>query len=155
MGGTLIPLPPQVVTPCVAPCTKKGNTLLHILAKRTWTEYGAHNWDRYEELCRTSVELAKSFPKKVGVDLRNANGLTALMSAAASGNETMAFELVRAKCDINAVHKVDGQPDRTAMDMAACAKRSDILDYLKRHEGYGLCEKKQRGHGYQKKSRRM
>ena len=85
---------------------------------------------------------------------RNANGLTALMTAAASGNETMAFELVRVKCDINAVHKVEGQPDRTAMDMAACAKRSDILDHLKRHEGYGLCEKKSKGDGFQKKSRR-
>ena len=138
----------------MAPSTKKGNTLLHILAKRGWTEYGAHNWDKYEELCRTSVQLAKSFPKEAGVDLRNDNGLTALMSAASSGNETMAFELVRAKCDVNAVHQVHGQPDRTAMDMAACAKRSDILDCLSRHGGYGLCERKQQGHGYQRKYRR-
>ena len=128
--------------------------MLHILAKRTWTEYGAHKWDKYEELCRTSVQLASKFPKGAGVDLRNANGLTALMSAATSGNETMAFELVRAKCDVNAVHQVPGQPDRTAMDMAACAKRSDILDRLKRHEGYGLCEKKPKGDGFQKKSGR-
>ena len=138
----------------MAPSTKKGNILLHILAKRNWQEYGAHNWDKYEELVRTSVQLANKFPKEVGVDLRNANGLTALMSAASSGNETMAFELVRVKCDINAVHKVEGQPDRTAMDMAACAKRSDILDHLKRHDGYGLCEKKAKGDGFQKKSRR-
>ena len=76
------------------------------------------------------------------------------MSAASGGNETMAFELVRVKADINAVHETPGQPDRTAMDMAACAKRSDILDHLKRHDGWGLCEKKQKGDGYQKKSRR-
>ena len=138
----------------MAPSTKKGNTLLHILAKRTWNEFGGHNWDRYEELCRTSVQLANLFPKKEGVDLRNASGLTALMSAAASGNETMAFELVRVKCDINAVHSTPGQPDRTAMVMAACCKRNDILDHLSRHDGYGLCEKKQKGDGYQKKSRR-
>ena len=128
--------------------------MLHILAKRNWQEYGAHNWEKYEELVRTSVSLAKSFPKEKGVDLRNANGLTPLMAAAAGGNETMAFELVRVKCDINAVHKKEGEPDRTAMDMAACAKRSDILDHLKRHEGYGLCERKAKGDGFQKKSRR-
>ena len=128
--------------------------MLHILAKRGWNEYGAHNWDRYEELCRVSTLLAKAFPKELGVDMRNANGLTPLMSAVSSGNETMAFELVRVKCDINAVHEVPGQPDRTAMDMAACAKRSDILDHLKRHDGYGLCEKKAKGDGFQKKSRR-
>ena len=126
--------------------------MLHILAKRNWTEYGAHNWDRYEELCRTSVQLTKLF--QAGVDHRNANGLTPLMVAAASGNETMAFELVRVKADINAVHEVCGQPDRTAMDMAACAKRSDILDHLKRHGGKGLCTKKQSGDGYQKKFKR-
>ena len=98
--------------------------------------------------------MARQFPLATGVDLRNAKGLTALMVAAAGGNETMAFELVRANCDINAAHKSEGNPDRTAMDMAACAKRSDILDVLSRHGGYGLCEKKQSGSGYQKKSRR-
>ena len=96
-------------------------------------------------MCRTSVQLAKSFPMKMGVDLRNARGLAALMSAASSGNETMAFELVRGKADVNAVHQLPGEADRTAMDMAACAKRSDILDHLKRHGGYGLCEKKEKG----------
>ena len=127
--------------------------MLHILAKRNWTEYGAHNYDRYEELCRTSVQLTKSF--QAGMNLRNDNGLTPLMVAAAAGNETMAFELVRVKADINAVHDVPGQPDRTAMDMTACAKRSDILDHLRRHGGWGFCEKRQQGDGYQKKSRRM
>ena len=39
-----------------------------------------------------------------------------------------------------------------AWQEAACAKRGDILDVLKRHGGYGLCEKKQSGDGYQKKS---
>ena len=138
----------------MAPSTKKSNTLMHILAKRTWHEFGRHNWDRYEELCRVSVQLAKSFPREVGLDHRNANGNTALMAAASSGNEVMAFELVRGKCDINAVLQVPGQPDRTAMDLAACAKRSDILDHLSRHGGHGLCEKNETGHGYKKKSRR-
>ena len=142
------------MTACKEPSTKKSNALLHILAKRTWREYGTHMWNEYCDLVRTSVQLAKSFPKEVGVDLRNANGLTALMSAAACGNETMAFELVRAKCDINAVHKVEGQPDRTAMDMAACARMTDILNNIKRHGGWGLCEKKPKGDGFQKKSRR-
>ena len=128
--------------------------MLHILAKRNWTEYGADNWDKYKELCWASAQLAQSFPKEMGVDLRNARGLTALMSAAASGNETMAFELVRVKADINAVHQLPGQPDRTAMDMAACAKRSDIMEDLKCVGGYGLCQKKQEGEGYEKKCRR-
>ena len=128
--------------------------MLHILAKRGWSEYGDHNWAKYEELCRTSVQLAKSFPKKVGIDLRNDRGLTALMTAVSSGNETMAFELVRVSCDINAVLTVDGHPDRTAMDMAACAKRSDIIDHLKRHGGYGLCTKNGKGHGYEQKRSR-
>ena len=128
--------------------------MLHILAKRGWNEYGAHNWAKYEELCRTSVQLAKSFPKKVGIDLRNDRGLTALMTAVSSGNETMAFELVRVNCDINAVHKVDGQADRTAMDMAACAKRSDIIEHLKQNGGYGLCTKGRWGGYKQKRSRK-
>ena len=125
--------------------------MLHILAKRNWTEYGAHNYDRYEELCRTSVQLTKSF--QAGMNLRNDNGLTPLMVAAAAGNETMAFELVRVKADINAVVETPGEPDRTAMDMAACAKRSDILDHLKRHGGYGLCTMKKSGDGYQQKKK--
>ena len=138
----------------MAPSTTKGNTLLHILAKRAWTEYGAHSWDRYEDLCRTSVQLARSFPKEAGLDLRNDKGVTALMAASSTGNETMAFELVRGKADVNAVHQVFCQPDRTAMDMAACAKRSDIMDHLRRNDGWGLCKPKETGDGYQKKSRR-
>ena len=129
--------------------------MLHILAKRGWGEYGFHNWDRYEELCRTSVKLAKLFPKEKGIDLRNNHGQTALMSAVSSGNGIMAFELARAKCDVNAVLKVHGKADRTAMDMAACAKRTDIIELLKRHAGYGLCTKNGKGHGYdQKRSRK-
>ena len=147
-------LPSQVVTPCQPPSTKKSCILLHILAKRGWTEYGAHNWTKYEELCRTSVQLAKSFPMQVGIDLRNDRGLTPLMSAVSSGNDTMAFELVRVKCDINAVHNTEGHPDRTAMDMAACAKRSDIIEHLKRHGGYGLCTKGRWGGYKQKRSRK-
>lgn len=138
----------------MTPSTKKGNTLLHILAKRNWHEYGRHNWDKYEELCRVAVKLAKSFPKEKGLDHRNFNGMTPLMASVSSGNEVMAFELVRGKCDINAVVQTPGQPDRTAMDIAACAKRSDILDHLSRHGGHGLCEVKETGYGYQKKYRR-
>ena len=127
--------------------------MLHVLAKRSWAEYGLHSWDKYETLCRTSVQLAKTFPKEKGLDLRNGLGLTPLMSAASTGNETMAFELVKAKADVNAVHEVRGKPDRTAMGMAACCKRSDIMDVLHRAHGYGLCEKPAKGDGYQKKSR--
>ena len=54
--------------------------MLRILAMRTWQEHGAHNWDKCEALCRVSTQLAKSSPKEIGVDLRNAAGLTALMS---------------------------------------------------------------------------
>ena len=137
------------------PSSKKGNILLHILAKRNWNEYGFHNWDRYEELCRTSVKLAKMFPKEKGIDLFNYHGQSALMSAVSSGNSVMAFELVNAKCDVNAVWEVRNKADRTAMDMAACAKRSDIIDQLKHHGGYGLCTKNGKGHGYdQKRSRK-
>ena len=142
------------MTPCAAPSTKASNTLLHVLAKRTWQEYGGHNWDKYEELCRVSTQSAATFSSDEGLDLRNTQGKTALMVAAAIGNDLMAFELVRKNADVNAVLQQQDQPDRTAMDMAACAKRSDIIDMLKRHGGYGLCEKKQTGDGFQKKSRR-
>ena len=128
--------------------------MLHILAKRGWGEYGVHNWDRYEELCRTSVKLAKLFPKEKGIDLFNYHGQSPLMSAVSSGNDVMAFELVRAKCDVNAVWKVHGKADRTAMDMAACAKRTDLIELLKRHGGFGLCEPDKKGRSFAKKRSR-
>ena len=128
--------------------------MLHILAKRNWIEYGKHNWDKYEELCRTSVQVASTFPKSEGLDRRSLSDLTPLMAAAAGGNDVMAFELVRAKCDIHAVLKKKGEPDRTAMDMAACCKRSDILEVLARNGGNGLCECRRDGNGFQQKKHR-
>ena len=98
--------------------------------------------------------VTKDIPKEKGVDLRNAKGMAPLMAAVASGNEALAFELVRWKATVNLVLKVSGKADRTAMDMAACAKRTDILENLKRNGGYGLCEKQEYGDGFQKKSRR-
>ena len=103
---------------------------------------------------RTAANLAARFPKEKGLDLRNADGKTPLMAAAATGNDCLAFELVKAKADVNAVYQQANQPDRTAMDMAACAKRSDIPEILSRHGGYGLCERVPSGHGFQKKWRR-
>ena len=98
---------------------------------------------------RTATTVAAKFPKEKGLDLRNADGKTPLMVAAATGSDCMAFELVKAKADVNAVYQQDKQPDRTAMGMVACAKRSDILDMLSRHGGYGLCERVPKGNGYQ------
>ena len=141
----------QVVTVCQPPSTKESNHLLHILAKRNWKEYGAHMWETYEPLVRESVQIAATFPKEVGIDRRNNHGMTPLMSAVGSGNEVMAFELVKAKCDINARHRVEGEAERTAMDMAACAKRGDIIEHLKAHGGRGLCTAMRGGHGYQQK----
>ena len=138
------------MTPCAPPSTKSSNCLLHILAKRNWKEYGGHNWDKYEALVRTAANLAARFPREEGLDLRNADGKTPLMAAAATGNDCLAFELVKAKADVDAVYQQDNQPDRTAMDMAACAKRSDIIDILWRAGGRGLCEKGAGGHGFQK-----
>ena len=74
--------------------------------------------------------VTKDIPKEKGVDLRNAKGMAPLMAAVASGNEALAFELVRWKATVNLVLKVSGKADRTAMDMAACAKRTDILTRL-------------------------
>ena len=98
--------------------------------------------------------LGAVIPPEIGVDARNRQGLTALMVACAGGNETMAFELVEGKSDVNALHQQQGQPDRTAMDMAACAKRSDIIEILKRHGGFGLCERTAKGDGFQLKKHR-
>ena len=128
--------------------------MLHVLAKRNWLEYGKHNWGKYEELCRVSTQSARTFSSDEGLDRRNRHGYTALMVAAATGNDVVAFELVKKNADVNARLEQPDLPDRTAMGMAACAKRSDILDMLKRHGGYGLCEKTQSGDGFQKKSRR-
>ena len=112
-------------------------------------------WTEYCDLVRTSVQLAQKFPPERGIDARNDKGLTPLMAAVSGGNDIMAFELVRAKCDVNATISTAGQPDRTAMDLAAAAKRTDILDELKRHGGRGLCKKKQSGGGFEsKRSRR-
>ena len=44
---------------------------LHLLAVRTWRQFGAHNWTTYEELCRTACEAAGNIPKDKGLDLRN------------------------------------------------------------------------------------
>ena len=142
------------MTACKEPSTKKSNALLHILSKRTWREYGNHMWNEYCDLVRTSVQLAQKFPPERGLDARNDKGLTPLMAAASGGNDIMAFELVRAKCDVNATISTAGQPDRTAMDLAAAAKRTDILDELKRHGGKGLCKKKQGGGGFESKRHR-
>ena len=143
------------MTACKEPSSKKSNALLHVLAKRNWREYGEHRWTEYEELIRTSVQLAQAFPAARGIDARNDKGHTPLMAAVSSGNSIMAFELVRAKCDVNAEISTAGQPDRTAMDLAAAAKRTDIIDELKRHGGRGLCKKKQAGGGFEsKRSRR-
>ena len=127
--------------------------MLHVLAKRTWRDYGHHNWEKYETLCRVSAQSAASFPKDQGLDRRNAHGQTALMVASAGGNDVMAFELVRRKADVNAIFEQRGQPNRTAMDMAACAKRSDIIEVLKRHGGWGLCKEKAGGGGFQQKKK--
>ena len=79
---------------------------------------------------RTAANLAARFPREEGLDLRNADGKTPLMAAAATGNDCLASELVKAKADVNAVYQQANQPDRTAMDMAACAKRSDIRSHF-------------------------
>ena len=98
--------------------------------------------------------MAKMFPKEKGIDLFNYHGQSPLMSAVAGGNNVMAFELVNAKCDVNAVWAVRGKADRTAMDMAACAKRTDLIELLKRHGGFGLCEPDKKGRSFAKKRSR-
>ena len=79
------------MTPCAAPSTKASNPSLHVLAKRSWLEYGKHNWDKYEELRRVSTQSAATFSSDEGLDLRNTQGKTALMVVAAIGNDVLAF----------------------------------------------------------------
>ena len=121
---------------------------------RTWRQFGAHNWTTYEELCRTACEAAGNIPKDKGLDLRNPNQMTPLMSAAATGNDELAFELVRSGASVNLVLRVQGKPARTAMDLAACVMRGDILENLSRHGGRGLCEEQDYGGGFQQREKK-
>ena len=139
------------MTACVPPSSKNGLTLLHLLAQRTWKEYGEHNWDRYEELVRVSTAIAATFPGDEGLDHRTSTGKTALMAAASVGNYQVAFELVNNGADVNAVLHTPGKPDRTAMDLASCAKRGDIAKLLKSWGGEGLCQETDAGGGYQQR----
>ena len=155
------PRPEQVGTPCEAPSAREGNNFLHLLAVRGWRQFGAHNWTLYEQLCRTACEAARNIPKDKGLDLRNTRQMTPLMSAAAIGNDELAFELVKSGASVNLRLRVQGKPARTAMDLAACGRNLDILEDLKRHGGRGLCEERHHGGGFQqrgpqrgKKSRR-
>ena len=90
----------------------------------------------------------------MGLDLRNPGQMTPLMSAPATGNDELAFELVRNGASVNLVLKVQGKPARTAMDLAACAMRGDILENLSRHGGRGLCERQDYGGGFQQKEKK-
>ena len=52
---------------------------------------------------------------------------------------------VHANADPNVEHSADG---RTAMDFAACAKRTDIIDVLRRAQGYSKMEAGPGGMGF-------
>ena len=45
----LCPLHHEVGVMAVAPSSLAGNNVLHMLSRRTWGDFGEHNWRIYEE----------------------------------------------------------------------------------------------------------